>query len=63
MHYFSGRKKAIIANPRLDMCSRQVYMYDEFKDLVDIFKIRDHFICNIYSQSSLFDSKFNKLKK
>ena len=40
-----GRKKAIIGNPRLDMCSRQVYMHDEFKDLVDIFKIRDHFIC------------------
>ena len=40
-----GRKKAIVVNPRLDMCSRQVYMYEEFKDLVEINKIRDHFIC------------------
>jgi hypothetical protein len=41
-----GRKKAVIANPRLDMTSRQVFMYDEFKDQVEIRKIRDHFICN-----------------
>ena len=40
-----GRKKAVVTNPRLDMCSRQVFMHDEFKDIVEINKIRDHFIC------------------
>jgi len=41
-----GRKKAVVANPRLDLTSRQVFMYDEFKDQVEIRKLRDHFICN-----------------
>lgn len=40
-----GRKKAVVKNARLDMCSRQVFMHDEFKNLVELFKIRDHFIC------------------
>jgi DNA-directed RNA polymerases I and III subunit RPAC1 len=40
-----GRKKAIVVNSRKDMCSRQAFMYDEFKDSISISKIRNHFIC------------------
>lgn len=40
-----GRKKAVVVNPRLDLCSRQVFMHEEFKDLVEVYKVRDHFIC------------------
>lgn len=42
-----GRKKAVVKNARLDTCSRQVYMHDEFKDEVEICKIKDHFIFSI----------------
>lgn len=41
----NGRNKAIVKNARNDMCSRQVYMYEEFKESVKLHKIRDHFIC------------------
>jgi len=40
-----GRRKAIVSNPRLDLCSRQVFMHEEFKDQVEVSKIRNHFIC------------------
>jgi hypothetical protein len=43
-----GRKQAVVLNPRLDSCSRQVYMHEEFKDDVEINKIRNHFICNFF---------------
>jgi DNA-directed RNA polymerases I and III subunit RPAC1 len=44
----NGRKRAIVKNSRIDMCSRQVYMYEEFKESVKLHKIRDHFICKYY---------------
>ena len=34
-----------MSNPRLDLCSRQVFMHEELKDQVEINKIRNHFIC------------------
>jgi DNA-directed RNA polymerase I and III subunit RPAC1 len=42
-----GRKKAYVENSRLDLCSRQVFMQDDFKDRVQMNKIRDHFICKL----------------
>lgn len=48
-----GRKKAVVKNPRLDMCSRQVFMHDEFKNLVELYKIRDHFIFSIESTGAV----------
>ena len=48
-----GRKKAIVLNPRHDLSSRQIYMYEEFKDLVEINKIRNHFIFSIESTGAL----------
>lgn len=38
----------MVVNSRLDTCSRQVYMHEEFKEDVDIYKIRNHFICNLF---------------
>ena len=43
-----GRKKAVVVNPRVDLCSRQIFMHEEFKDLVEVYKIRDHFICEFF---------------
>ncbi|CAF0854640.1 unnamed protein product [Brachionus calyciflorus] len=48
-----GRTKAVVDNPRLDTCSRQVYMFDEFKGLVEINKIRDHFLFSIESTGAV----------
>lgn len=45
----SGRRKALVTNPRLDLCSRQIFMHDEFKDLVEVYKVRDHFICEFFN--------------
>lgn len=49
----SGRRKAAVANPRLDLCSRQIFMHDEFKDQVEVFKVRDHFIFSIESTGAI----------
>ncbi len=56
-----GRKKAVVVNPRLDLCSRQIFMHEEFKDLVEVYKIRDHFICefNKHFISTNFSKKNN----
>jgi DNA-directed RNA polymerase I and III subunit RPAC1 len=37
--------KVVVANPRLDTVSREVLRHDEFKDIVRLNRIRDHFIC------------------
>jgi len=52
-HKKEGRKKAKVVNPRLDLCSRQVLMHDEFKDLVEVYKVRDHFIFSIESTGAI----------
>ena len=43
----TGRKKAIVANARNDLTSRQIFMYEQFKDRVGINKIRNHFLCKL----------------
>lgn len=59
-----GRKIAVVANPRLDLCSRQIFMYDEFKDLVEVYKVRDHFIFSIESTGAIpADELFKKAIK
>lgn len=37
--------KVVVANPRLDTVSREVLRHDEFKDIVTLGRVRDHFIC------------------
>ena len=44
----SGRRRAVVAKPRYDMCSREALRYPELKDRIELNKIRDHFIC-LYS--------------
>ena len=41
--------KVVVANPRLDTVSREVLRHPEFKDIVQLSRIRDHFICECFS--------------
>lgn len=44
-----GHPQAIIKNPRKDTVSREVLRHPEFQDLVQLTRIRDHFICEYSS--------------
>jgi len=44
-----GKKKAVVTNPRLDTCSRNVYRYDDLKESVSLDKVKDHFIFTVES--------------
>ncbi|XP_048733002.2 DNA-directed RNA polymerases I and III subunit RPAC1-like isoform X2 [Ostrea edulis] len=48
-----GEKVARVANSRKDTCSREVFRHDELKDLVELKKIRDHFIFSVESTGIL----------
>ena len=41
----AGVKRAKVVNARKDTCSREVLRHEEFKDCVQLNRIRDHFIC------------------
>lgn len=41
----SGTKTVRVANPRKDTLSREVYRHPEFRDGVELGRIRDHYIC------------------
>ena len=57
LYVFSGKKKARVAHPRKDTCSREVFRHDDLKDLVKLSRVRDHFICKLafVSFSSIFE--------
>jgi len=40
-----GVKRAKIVNPRRDTVSREVLRHKEFQDIVQLSRVRDHFIC------------------
>jgi DNA-directed RNA polymerase I and III subunit RPAC1 len=42
--------EVVVKNPRKDTVSREVLRHPEFQDLVQLTRIRDHFICT-FSQS------------
>lgn len=44
--FLLGHRRAVVAKPRLDMCSREALRHSELKDRVELNKIRDHFICS-----------------
>ncbi|TXT15850.1 hypothetical protein VHUM_00353 [Vanrija humicola] len=44
-----GKNQVVIANPRKDTVSREVLRHPEFQDLVELARIRDHFLFNIES--------------
>jgi hypothetical protein len=41
----SGQPQCVVKNPRKDTVSREVLRHPEFADLVELTRIRDHFIC------------------
>ena len=45
----SGESKAVVADPMKDTVSRECLRHDEFKDKVELGRIRDHFIFSIES--------------
>ncbi|CAF0936789.1 unnamed protein product [Adineta ricciae] len=49
----NGRRRAVVAKPRLDMCSREALRHPEFKDCIELNKIRDHFIFSIESAGAV----------
>lgn len=44
-----GHRKAVVINPRIDMCSRNVLNIADLKDKVKLGRIKDHFIFTIES--------------
>ncbi|KAF2154646.1 putative DNA-directed RNA polymerase I and III subunit Rpc40 [Myriangium duriaei CBS 260.36] len=51
----TGQKKAVVKNPMKDTVSRECLRHDEFKDKVQLGRIRDHFIFSVESTGQ-FDS-------
>jgi len=47
------QKVAVVKNARYDGCSRNVYRYDDLKDVVSMNKISDHFIFTVESTGAL----------
>ncbi|KAL7423095.1 DNA-directed RNA polymerase core subunit rpc40 [Cryptotrichosporon argae] len=45
----AGAPQAVVKNPRKDTVSREVLRHPEFQDLVQLSRIRDHFIYNVES--------------
>lgn len=41
----AGEKEAVVANPRRETMSREVYRHKEFDDAVELTRIRDFFMC------------------
>eukprot|EP00045_Choanoeca_perplexa_P003184 m.29005 g.29005 ORF g.29005 m.29005 type:complete len:347 (+) comp11912_c0_seq1:126-1166(+) len=48
-----GEPEAHVVNPRLDTMSREVYRHDDLKDLVELQRIRNHFIFSVESVGAL----------
>ena len=45
-----GEPQCVVKNPRKDTVSREVLRHPEFQDLVQLTRIRDHFICKSAAQ-------------
>ncbi|XP_070578554.1 DNA-directed RNA polymerases I and III subunit RPAC1-like isoform X2 [Ptychodera flava] len=48
-----GEKEAVVANARLDTCSRNVFRHEDLKDSVKISRVRNHFIFSVESTGAL----------
>ena len=53
---FAGEQVARVANARLDKASREVLRHDDLKDLVELRRVKDHFICE-YSETKTLASQ------
>ncbi|XP_063957877.1 DNA-directed RNA polymerases I and III subunit RPAC1-like [Lytechinus pictus] len=49
----NGVPVAVVACPRKDTCSREVFSHDDLKDCVKLNRIRDHFIFSVESTGAL----------
>lgn len=49
----NGVKRAVVANPRRDTCSREVFRHEDLKNRVKLSRIRDHFIFSVESTGAL----------
>ncbi|KAH0069452.1 RBP11-like subunits of RNA polymerase, partial [Aureobasidium melanogenum] len=49
----TGEKKAVVADPMKDTVSRECLRHDEFKDKVQLGRIRDHFIFSVESTGQI----------
>ena len=63
----SGQKKAVVKDPMKDTVSRECLRHDEFKDKVQLGRIRDHFIFSVessgqYESDALFIDSVKALK-
>lgn len=45
----AGEPQCVVKNPRKDTVSREVLRHPEFEDLVELARIRDHFLCKLPS--------------
>ncbi|CEF61957.1 DNA-directed RNA polymerases I and III subunit RPAC1 [Strongyloides ratti] len=45
--------KAVVVNARNDLCSRNVLRHEEFKDIVELGRIKNHFIFSVESTGAL----------
>lgn len=44
-----GDPQCVVKNPRKDTVSREVLRHPEFQDLVQLSRIRDHFLCELFA--------------
>ncbi|XP_063300246.1 DNA-directed RNA polymerases I and III subunit RPAC1 [Pelobates fuscus] len=51
--FVNGKKVAHVASSRLDTCSREIFRHEELKDLVQMKRVRDHYIFSIESTGIL----------
>jgi len=47
------KNEAVVVNPRIDSCSRNVYRYEDLKESVALEKVKDHFIFTVESVGAL----------
>lgn len=52
----NGDQQVVVKNPRKDTVSREVLRHPEFKDKVELTRIRDHFICE-WSDTPIHDGQ------
>lgn len=45
-------EEAFVVNPRKDTCTREVFNHDDLKELVELKKVRNHFIFSVESATS-----------
>ncbi|KAI6228728.1 RPOLD domain-containing protein [Aphelenchoides fujianensis] len=48
-----GQQVACVADARKDMCSRNVFRFEQLKDAVELSKVKDHFIFSVESTGAM----------